>query len=94
MSVAGCLCAHNRFAVPHLKMAAFKQELIKEDLMKEKNNVIKLKSSVIELQSKVIEKREEELSLLTTTAQKEMKSVQGVVQTEMKSYSASLSKTC
>ena len=51
-------------------------------------------NSVIELQSKVIEKRTEELSFLTTAVQEEVKSVQGVVHTELKSYSAALSKTC
>ena len=40
----------------------------------------------------MIEKRDEELSLLKTAVQREVKSVQGVVQSEMKSYSSALSK--
>ncbi len=84
----------NRFANPHLQMAVERLDKISAELLAEEKKVIEHQSTVIELQSKVIEKREEDLSLLTTTVQKEVKSVQGVVQTEMKSYSSALSKTC
>ena len=60
----------DRFAIKHMNTATYNQEKLKDQLTKEKDNFTKLKS---ELQSKVIEKREEELSLLTTAAQKEMK---------------------
>ena len=84
----------DRFANPHLQMAVKCLEQISTELLAEEKKVIEHQSTVIELQAKVIEKRDEELSFLKTYIQREVKSVQGVVQTEMKSYSSALSKTC
>ena len=84
----------NSYANPHLQMAVDRVDKLSTELLEEKKNVIELQSSVMKLQSEAIEKRDEQLTLLTTAVQKEVKSVQGVVQTEMKSYSSALSKTC
>ena len=77
----------NRFANPHLQMAVERLDAINNELAAEQKNVI-------ELQSKLIEKRDEELSLVKAAIKEEVKSVQGVVETEMKSYSSALRKTC
>ena len=84
----------NEYANPHLQMAVERLEKVSNELLEEKKRVIELQANVIELQSKVIEKRDEELTSLTAAVQKEVQSVQSVVETEMKSYSSALSKTC
>ena len=75
-------------------MAVERLDKISNELIEEKKKVIELQSKVIELQSKIAQNREEALTSLTTAFQKEVKSVQSVVETEMKSYSSVLSKTC
>ena len=77
----------NKFANPHLQMAVERLDKINAELLEEKK-------TVIDLQSKLIEKRDEELSSLRAAVKDEVKSVQGVVETEMKSYSSALTKTC
>ena len=77
----------NRFANPHLQMAVERLDKINAELFEEKK-------TVIDLQAKLIEKRDEELSSLKAAVKDEVKSVQGVVETEMKSYSSALTKTC
>ena len=77
----------NRFANPHLQMAVERLDKINAELLEEKK-------TVIDLQAKLIEKRDEELSSLKAAVKDEVKSVQGVVETEMKSYSSALTKTC
>ena len=52
------------------------------------------KKKVINLQAKLIEKRDEGLVSLRTIVEEEVKSVQGVVETELKNYSSALTKTC
>jgi hypothetical protein len=52
------------------------------------------KKTVTDLQAKLIEKRDEEHVLLKSAVEKEVQSVQGVVETELKSYSSVLTKTC
>jgi len=66
----------NRYASPHLQMAA-------ERVDKQNISLIAEQKTVIDLQKELIEKKDEEL-----------KSVQTTVQTEMKSYSSALKKTC
>ena len=77
----------NKFANPHLQMAVERLDKINAELLEEKK-------TVIDLQSKLIEKRDEELSSLRAAVKDEVKSVQEVVETEMKSYSSALTKTC
>ena len=77
----------NKFANPHLQMAVERLDKINAELLEEKK-------TVIDLQAKLIEKRDEELSSLRAAVKDEVKSVQGVVETEMKSYSSALTKTC
>ena len=77
----------NRFANPHLQMAVERLDKINAELLEEKK-------TVIDLQARLIEKRDEELSSLRAAVKDEVKSVQGVVETEMKSYSSALTKTC
>ena len=77
----------NRFANPHLQMAVERLDVMNTDLLKEKDRTI-------ELQSKLIEKHDEELQLVKAAIQDEVKSVQNVVETEMKSYSSALKSTC
>ena len=73
----------DQFANPHLQMAVKRLDKINSELLSEKKNVI-------DLQAKLIEKRDEELVLLTSAVAEEVKSVQGVVETELKSYSSAL----
>ena len=70
----------NRFANPHLQMAVERLDKISSELIEEKKKVIDLQSKVIELQFKIVQNREEELTSLTTAFQKEVKSVQSVVE--------------
>ena len=77
----------NKFANPHLQMAVERLDKINAELLEEKKNVI-------DLQAKLIEKRDGELSSLRAAVKDEVKSVQEVVETEMKSYSSALTKTC
>ncbi len=79
----------NKFASAHLQMAVERIDniIINSDLLKEQQKVI-------DLQTQLLEKREDEIKLLKESVQKEVKTVQGVVESEMKSYSAALSKTC
>ena len=85
----------NRFANPHLQMAVERLEKMNTELLAEKDKVIKLQSRIVELQADAIDVRNGKLCELTTVVQKEVKdSVQNVVQDEMKSYSAALTKTC
>ena len=69
----------NRFACPHLQMVVEHLDKISNKLLEEKNKVIKLQSTIIEPQSKIVWDREEELTLLTTAVQKELKSVQSLL---------------
>ena len=73
----------DQFANPHWQMAVERLDKISSELLSEKKNVI-------DLQAKLIEKRDEELVLLTSAVAEEVKSVQGVVETELKSYSSAL----
>ena len=57
-----------------------------EQLSEEEKKVIKVQSTIIELQSKIAENCGEKLPLLTTAVQREVKSEQSVVDTEMKGY--------
>ena len=77
----------DQFANPHLQMAVERLDKINSELLSEKKNVI-------DLQAKLIEKHDEELVLLKSAVAEEVKSVQGVVETELKSYSSALTKTC
>ena len=77
----------DQFANPHLQMAVERLDKINSELLSEKKNVINL-------QAQLIEKRDEELVLLKSAVAEEVKSVQSVVETELKSYSSALTKTC
>ncbi len=77
----------NRFASPHLQMAVERIDKMNTELLQEKQ-------TVIDLQAKLIEKGDEELTSFKTSVQNEVKSVQSVLQTEMKSYSSAVKKTC
>ena len=77
----------NRFASAHLQMAV-------ERIDELNTSRISDQQKVIDLQNKLIEKREEELSSLKETVHNEVKLVQSMVQTEMKSYSSALTKSC
>ena len=84
----------NCFVNTHLQMAVERLDKISYELLEEKKKVIELQSTIIELQSKIVQNREEELTSLTTAVQREVKSVQSLVETEMKSYFSVLSITC
>ena len=84
----------SRFACPHMQMAVERLEKISNEPLQEKNKVIELQSKFIELQSKIVQNREEELTSLTAAVQKEFKSVQSLVETEMSCYFSVLSKMC
>jgi hypothetical protein len=51
------------------------------------------KKTVTDLQAKLIEKCDEELVLLKSAVENEVKSVQGVVETELRKYSSASTKT-
>ena len=77
----------NSFSVPRL------QEAMKRcDEQNEK--IIESQKTIIELQSKVIQNKEEEVANLKNTVREELKTVQETAQSEMKTYSSVLSKTC
>ena len=67
-------------------MAAERLIKISNEQLEEDKKVIKVQSAIIELQSKIAEIRGEELPLLTTAVQREVKSEQSIVDTEIKGY--------
>ncbi len=77
----------NKFANPHLQMAVERLDEMNTEILSGKKNVI-------DLQAKLIEKRDEELVFLKSAVESEVRSVQGVVETEMKSYASALTKSC
>jgi hypothetical protein len=56
--------------------------------------MIEAQNTITELQAKIIKDSDEELICLKTTAKVELKTVQNTIQTEIKSYSAAVSKSC
>ena len=75
------------FCIPKLTEVMLKYE-------KQNKEMISSQAEIIKLRAQVIQKKEQELAIMKDTVKEELKSVQRTVQSEMKSYSAVLTKTC
>ena len=75
------------FVVPQLQGALKRCE-------EQQDKIIEAHKTIIKLQAKVIENRAQELTCLKNAVKEELKTVQTTVQIEIKSYSATVSKSC